>query len=88
MASKGVIRIGDPLSSGGQVVSACSQFKVDGKEVAGVGDACQCRRHGDVKIVEGVETFTYFGKKLALDGCKASCGCTVISTTSQMVVAP
>jgi uncharacterized Zn-binding protein involved in type VI secretion len=51
-----VIRLGDPTSHGGKVVSVSAQhITVDGIPVARVGDACSCpiTGHDNCKIAEG-----------------------------------
>jgi uncharacterized Zn-binding protein involved in type VI secretion len=77
-----VIRIGDPTSHGGKVVSASGNFSMFDKQVARVGDVCTCPRrgHSNCKIVEGDPTWTIDGKNVALEGHKTSCGATLIST--------
>ena len=66
MALKGVIRLGDPTSGGGKVISA-SGFMVDGKPVALIGDTCTCpcRGHGSSRIVEGSTSDIFNGKEIA-----------------------
>lgn len=79
---KGVIRVGDRTSHGGQVVTGCEKYLVDGKPVARVGDECTCPIHGHtgVKIVEGHVNIIVDGKPLALHGFKTSCGATLITS--------
>lgn len=80
---KGIIRLGDGTSHGGKVTSASGRMKVDGKEVALLGDACSCPipGHGSPTIVEGDPDFTLDGKPVAHEGHKISCGATLIPTT-------
>lgn len=78
-----IIRLGDPTSHGGQVVSvSASWFTVDGIAVARVNDQCSCPLpgHGTGVIVEGEPTHTIDGLAVAYDGHKTSCGATLIST--------
>lgn len=78
-----VIRLGDPTSHGGQVVSVSAKwFTVDGIAVARVNDVCSCPvpGHGTCVIVEGEPTHTIDGLAVAYDGHKTSCGATLIST--------
>lgn len=77
-----VIRLGDPTTHGGTVVSATVGYIMFGKEVAGKGDKaiCPIPGHGAVTIVEGDPTWTVNGKNVALEGHKCSCGCSLIST--------
>lgn len=82
MSGKRVIRLGDPITHGGTVVSATVGYVMFGKEVAGRGDTATCpiRGHGVVTIVEGDPSWTINGKNVALEGHKCSCGCSLIST--------
>lgn len=79
---KRVIRLGDPTSHGGTVVSAAPTSLINGKEVARVGDQVRCPRkgHGVTTIVEGDAAWRVDGRAVALDGYRASCGATLIST--------
>lgn len=83
---KHVIRLGDPTSHGGKVVSASSTTTMFGKQVALVGDAVTCPQQGHTNctIVEGDPTWTVGGKGVALEGHKVSCGATLISTLGQV----
>ena len=80
---KGIIRLGDSTSHGGKVTAASGRMKVDGKEVARVGDACSCPipGHGSPTITEGDPAFQLDGKAVAFEGHKISCGATLISST-------
>lgn len=82
MFGKLVIRLGDPTSHGGQVVSAASNFDMFGKQVARIGDKVTCpqKGHGVCTIVEGDPTWTIDGRNVALEGHKTSCGAVLIST--------
>lgn len=82
MFGKLVIRLGDPTTHGGQVISASSNFDVFGKQVARIGDKVTCpqKGHGVCVIVEGDPTWTIDGRNVALEGHKTSCGATLIST--------
>lgn len=78
-----VIRLGDPTSHGGKVVSSgATHFTVSGKPVALVGDKCACPipGHANCVIANGNSKHTINGKAVAYDGCKTSCGATLIST--------
>jgi uncharacterized Zn-binding protein involved in type VI secretion len=83
---KNVIRLGDPTSHGGRVVSAASNYSAFGKGVARVGDRCICPvpGHQICVIVEGDSSWTIDGASVALDGCKTSCGASLISTLGQV----
>lgn len=77
-----VIRLGDPTSHGGTVVSASSSVIINGKPVARIGDSVTCPipGHGVVTIVEGDSTWLDGGRPIALEGHKTSCGASLIST--------
>lgn len=80
---KNVIRIGDPTSHGGQVLSVnAPHFVVDGKAVACVGDKCFCpiQGHEVCTIVEGSDSHKIDGIPVAYHGHKTSCGATLIAT--------
>lgn len=78
-----VIRLGDPTSHGGKVVSvSASHFTVDGIAVARVGDTCICpvKGHDICVIAEGSAVHTIDGIPVAYAGHKTSCGATLIAT--------
>jgi uncharacterized Zn-binding protein involved in type VI secretion len=80
-----VIRLGDPTSHGGKVVSVSAhQFVVSGIPVACVGDPCICPVQGHVNctIAEGSSHHTINGVAVAYDGHKTTCGATLIATVS------
>lgn len=82
----GVIRLGDPTSHGGKVVSATSRLNIMGIDVARLGDVCTCPRkgHSNCVIVEGDPNWTIDGVPVALEGHKTSCGATLISTLGNL----
>ena len=77
-----VIRLGDPTSHGGRVLSASGTYVFFGKPVARMGDkvSCPIPGHGVVTIVEGDPDWTDNGKPVVLEGHHCSCGCVLIST--------
>lgn len=79
---RGVIRLGDPTSHGGVVISTGSRTVVMGRTVAVVGDTClcPCKGHGPCVIVEGDYDILLDGKAVAFDGHRTSCGAALIST--------
>jgi uncharacterized Zn-binding protein involved in type VI secretion len=81
---KGVIRLGDPTTHGGKVVSAAGRATVQGITVARVGDRCTCpiRGHSVCVIVEGHPTIKLDGIAVAFEGHKTSCGASLISTVA------
>lgn len=83
---KGVIRLGDPTSHGGKVVSATANLNIMDKDVARLGDKCTCPRpgHSNCTIVEGDPGWCIDGVPVALHGHKTSCGATLISTLGNL----
>ncbi|QLI81303.1 PAAR domain-containing protein [Chitinibacter fontanus] len=83
---KRVIRLGDPTSHGGVVISAAPKSVLFDKPVARVGDkvTCPIKGHGTCPIVEGDPTWLVDGKAVALEGHKTACGAALISTMPQV----
>lgn len=81
---RNVVRLGDPTTHGGSVISASSKTIIESKPVALVGDLISCPKkdHGINKIIEGSETFFSDGRAVVVDQCLCECGCKVISTIS------
>lgn len=81
---KGIIRLGDPTTHGGTVVSAASHATVNGIPVARQGDACTCplKGHSGCTIAQGDPNHTIDGIPVAYEGHKTTCGATLISTIS------
>jgi len=79
---KGVIRLGDKTTHGGQVLSASANMKFEGIAVARVGDTVSCPipGHGLTTIVEGHEHFKDNGIPVAFNEHKCGCGCALISS--------
>lgn len=80
---RNVIRLGDPTSHGGKVVScSISNFTVNGIPVACVDDLCSCPipGHNGCTIVSGSKRHTVSGKQLAFEGDSTSCGAKLIAT--------
>lgn len=81
---RGVIRLNDPTSHGGKVVSASSKSLVMGVPVARKGDACTCPKkgHRGCTIAEGDENVLIDGVPVAFEGHKTTCGATLISSVA------
>lgn len=79
---KRVIRLGDPTTHGGKVVSAAATSSINGIKVARMGDkvTCPLTGHGVGTIVEGDPNWLIEGIPVALEGHKTSCGASLIST--------
>lgn len=77
-----VVRLGDPTSHGGIVISASNTHLIDGIGIARVGDRVTCPMpgHGINPIVEGAPTYLIGGRMVALQGHHCACGCTLISS--------
>jgi uncharacterized Zn-binding protein involved in type VI secretion len=77
-----VIRLGDPTTHGGAVVSAAPNYFVMGVPVARVGDSCTCPvpGHSGCVIVEGDPNWVIDGRAVALEGHLTSCGAALIPT--------
>lgn len=83
---KRVIRLGDPTSHGGAVLSATATTSMFGKQVALLGDKVSCpqKGHSNCVIIEGDPSWDIGGKPVALEGHKVSCGAVLISTMPQV----
>lgn len=79
---RNVIRLNDPTSHGGKVLTAAPHSTVLGVAVARKGDKCSCPMpgHGVCKIAEGDPKVLIDGVPVAFDGHRTSCGATLIST--------
>jgi uncharacterized Zn-binding protein involved in type VI secretion len=81
---RNVIRLGDPTSHGGKVVSVSAHhFTVDGIAIARVGDVCSCpiAGHTVCMIAEGDPHHVIDGVAVAYEGHKTTCGASLIATT-------
>jgi uncharacterized Zn-binding protein involved in type VI secretion len=81
MASRAIIRKGDPTSHGGVVLEGHPTSTIDEIPVSGVGHMTHCPKcKGMYPILEGVPTFTIFGRATAVEGMKTACGASLIAT--------
>jgi uncharacterized Zn-binding protein involved in type VI secretion len=81
-----VIRLGDPTSHGGKVVSvSATHFTVGDIAVARVGDVCSCpiKGHDNCTIAEGDPHHVIDGIAVAYDGHKTTCGAALMATTGK-----
>lgn len=77
------IRLGDATDHGGQVISASSNMRINGRAVARKGDEVTCPRHPDINpnlIIEGFDRGTNNRTPIARHGYQAMCGCRLISS--------
>lgn len=83
---KKVIRLGDPTSHGGTVLSAAPYRVFYDKPVARMGDkvSCPMKGHNNCVIVEGDPSWIVDGKPVALEGHLVSCGAVLISTLKEV----
>jgi len=78
---RGVIRLGDKTTHGGQVISAAEDFTVLGKRVALEGDATYCPQcKGKFSILPGADSRRHHGKRVAYDKDLTACGAKLISS--------
>jgi uncharacterized Zn-binding protein involved in type VI secretion len=79
---RNVIRLNDPTSHGGKVISASPNSEAMGAAIARKGDLCSCPLpgHGVCKIAEGDPDVLIDGVPVAFEGHKADCGALLIST--------
>lgn len=77
-----IVRLGDKTTHGGSVISASTTHTIDGIGIARVGDQVNCpqRGHGVNDIIEGCESYTIGGRKVALHGHLGACGCALIAS--------
>jgi uncharacterized Zn-binding protein involved in type VI secretion len=71
--SRNIIRVGDPTSHGGQVLSSsATNHTVDGIAIARLGDPCSCpiRGHSACTIAQGDSDHTIDGIPVAYSGLK------------------
>ncbi|MBR9881360.1 MAG: PAAR domain-containing protein [Gammaproteobacteria bacterium] len=78
----GVIRVGDPTSHGGSVLTGQENCYSYGRPVAVVGDKVACPVHGLQTIVTGEPTYCINGQPVAVDGSQTSCGAKLFSSLS------
>ena len=78
---RGVIRLGDKTSHGGEVVSAADSYTVLGKHVALEGDFATCPKCGGKHAIKPAgSTRKHHGKHVAYHGDPIMCGATLISS--------
>lgn len=78
---RGVVRLGDKTTHGGEVISSASDFTVLGKKVALEGDSTYCPRcKGRFSIHPGDDARKHHGKRVAYDQDPTGCGARLISS--------
>ncbi|MEN9658185.1 MAG: hypothetical protein RL571_1650 [Pseudomonadota bacterium] len=83
---KKVIRIGDPTSHGGTVLSGSPYRVLYKKNVARLGDIVSCPQNGHTNcvIIEGDPSWLVDGKPAALEGHLTSCGAVLFSSLKEV----
>ncbi len=80
-SGRGVIRLGDKTTHGGEVVSAATDFLVLGVAVALEGDLASCPKCGGTHaIAPAGSTRKHHGKAVAYHGDPIACGATLVSS--------
>lgn len=78
---RAIIRQGDSTSHGGTVIGGSLADLCEGKPIAFVGHKVSCPKcRGIHEIIEGAPVTTLYGKGVALEGMRTSCGATLIAT--------
>lgn len=78
---RGVVRLGDKTSHGGQVISACDSFTVLGKHVSLDGDTTFCPKcKGTFPIQVSGSERRHNGTKVAYNDDVTACGAKLISS--------
>ncbi|MEB5920602.1 MULTISPECIES: PAAR domain-containing protein [Franconibacter] len=82
--TKGIVRLHDKLSSGGEVISASSSMIIDGIKAALLNDlvSCPIEGHGINRIVGTSPEWQSDSEQVAFDGALCQCGCTVIASAT------
>jgi len=78
---RGVVRLGDTTSHGGQVISASDTYTVLGKQVALDGDTTfcpQCKGTFPIQVTHSERR--HHGKFVAYDGHTTACGASLVSS--------
>jgi uncharacterized Zn-binding protein involved in type VI secretion len=82
-----VIRVGDKTSHGGEVISGSASMKIDGKDVARVGDKVTCPLHPSETVINsGSESYIIDGQPVARDGDTTACGATLIASQTNYLI--
>lgn len=85
--------LGDPVSSGGEIVTATSRLPNANSMIATVGDMAyckSCKMKAPIIPLNEVSSIMPNGKQIALEGDKVDCRCsvkpTVVATVSTLTV--
>jgi uncharacterized Zn-binding protein involved in type VI secretion len=81
---RGVIRLHDTTTHGGEVISACDEITAMGIAVALQGDMTWCPQcKGNFKILPQNSSRSHHGKPVAYDGDPTECGARLVSSLSR-----
>jgi uncharacterized Zn-binding protein involved in type VI secretion len=79
-----IVRLGDPGSHGGEMITAAAKTYAEGKRICRKGDTYDCAIHLPNPIKEPLTTKTYAeGKLIAVDGAITECGATIDATATK-----
>jgi uncharacterized Zn-binding protein involved in type VI secretion len=74
------------MPHGGKVINGSNADIVDGRAIARKADLVECAEHGVNPICEGDDSCRMNGKPVALEGHRATCGCTLVSLRTTLHV--
>ncbi len=81
---KQTARKGDPTSHGGTITGGSPLRKVNGKDIARIGDLVSCPTHGPNPITTGSSNVKVDGKFVAWVGSQTACGSTITTGSSDV----
>jgi uncharacterized Zn-binding protein involved in type VI secretion len=82
----GAARLGDTISHGGSIIEASDNVLTNGRGSARVGDKVWCNRHNLRTIVTGSGSVLVNGRGFARIGDSISCGATIVTGSSDVIV--
>lgn len=82
----GAARKNDTISHGGEITEGSENVFANGRQVARVGDAVFCEEHGAQTITSGSSSVFANGNGVARIGDDVSCGATITSGSSNVIV--
>ncbi|RDV00733.1 PAAR domain-containing protein [Trinickia dinghuensis] len=84
-----IIVVGDTTSHGGRVITGSETHTIAGRQIARLDDLVDCpetypdgRPHGINRIVEAHVTLTIGNRRVAMQGHRTECGCTLIGSVT------
>ena len=81
-----ILRLGDPGSHGGSVITAASRTLAEGSPIARIGDLYGCPLHGINPVITGCGRTYCEGSLIAFNGSASACGASMIATASRTIV--